>query len=363
MPIETKKISELFNKKKEHYFLIILLLVALYFLYLILHPFIGSFLFAGIFASAFFPIHHKIMKTAKINKEASSLILILLLIILVFIPGLFLLVNVFEETIQLTTTLRNSNLLSGSNRWENVILNLHQFLSETIPFDIGIETLRSQAIKVENFVSNKLVFYINDLVGNTFLIFINFIFFILFLYTLMTQGKLLKKKIFTWSPLAESDEELILKRFTSLNKVLLMGNSLGGLIQSLISFVLMASFGIEKIFFWSLLIFLCSFIPVFGTSLLFIPMSLYLWFSGSKVLAIIFFAIMTITFLIIENLFKPRFIGERLKMNSLLVLFCLLGGVKFFGLVGIFYGPLLASLFLTLMEIVEKKFELNQENT
>jgi predicted PurR-regulated permease PerM len=55
--------------------------------------------------------------------------------------------------------------------------------------------------------------------------------------------------------------------------------------------------------------------------------------------------------LIIENWFKPWFIGQRIKINSLFVLFCIIGGISYFGIPGIFYGPIIGIVFLTLVDL------------
>ena len=53
-------------------------------------------------------------------------------------------------------------------------------------------------------------------------------------------------------------------------------------------------------------------------------------------------------------------IGKGMHMNSLLVFIGIIGGIKLFGILGIIYGPLIITIFLTLAEIyrVEYKEEL-----
>ena len=60
--------------------------------------------------------------------------------------------------------------------------------------------------------------------------------------------------------------------------------------------------------------------------------------------------------LLVENWFKPLFIGQRIKINSLFVLFCIIGGMSYFGIAGIFYGPLAGTVFLTLVQLYQEKY-------
>jgi predicted PurR-regulated permease PerM len=53
----------------------------------------------------------------------------------------------------------------------------------------------------------------------------------------------------------------------------------------------------------------------------------------------------------VDSLLKPRLVGRRVKMHTLLVFFSIIGGLKMFGIIGIIYGPLVITAFLTLAEI------------
>jgi len=44
-------------------------------------------------------------------------------------------------------------------------------------------------------------------------------------------------------------------------------------------------------------------------------------------------------------------LNRKIKINPLIILFSILGGVEFFGAVGILAGPVLVSAFLSLMKI------------
>ena len=60
---------------------------------------------------------------------------------------------------------------------------------------------------------------------------------------------------------------------------------------------------------------------------------------------------------IIEYLVKPRVIGKGMQMNSLLVFVGIIGGIKLFGILGIIYGPLIITIFLTLAEIYRLEYK------
>ena len=57
-----------------------------------------------------------------------------------------------------------------------------------------------------------------------------------------------------------------------------------------------------------------------------------------------------------RNLLKPFFISSRTNIHPLLLFFAVLGGIQAFGLIGVVAGPLIATLFLTLLEIYIQGF-------
>jgi predicted PurR-regulated permease PerM len=58
-----------------------------------------------------------------------------------------------------------------------------------------------------------------------------------------------------------------------------------------------------------------------------------------------------------EYLFKPKLVGQRVQMHPLLVFFAIIGGLKLFGILGIIYGPLVVTGFLTLAEIYRTNYQ------
>ena len=57
-----------------------------------------------------------------------------------------------------------------------------------------------------------------------------------------------------------------------------------------------------------------------------------------------------------DNLIRPIFIGRGVRMHLMLVFFGILGGMMAFGLIGLFTGPLVITLFLFLMEVFRRDF-------
>jgi predicted PurR-regulated permease PerM len=53
----------------------------------------------------------------------------------------------------------------------------------------------------------------------------------------------------------------------------------------------------------------------------------------------------------LDNVLRPILVGKDTKMHELMIFFSTLGGIMMFGITGIFIGPLIASLFVTIWEL------------
>ena len=73
-----------------------------------------------------------------------------------------------------------------------------------------------------------------------------------------------------------------------------------------------------------------------------------LLFGGHMVAAIVIVAAGTVVLFIADHFVRPTIIGNATALPFLAVLFGILGGVETLGLVGLFIGPVVMTLFVTL---------------
>jgi predicted PurR-regulated permease PerM len=103
---------------------------------------------------------------------------------------------------------------------------------------------------------------------------------------------------------------------------------------------------------------LLAFLPIVGIGVVLLPAAVILFINGriaAGVFFIVFYAVITVC---VEYLFKPRIVGQRVQMHTLLVFLSIIGGLKLFGILGIIYGPLVMTAFLTLTDIYHRSYEM-----
>jgi predicted PurR-regulated permease PerM len=102
---------------------------------------------------------------------------------------------------------------------------------------------------------------------------------------------------------------------------------------------------------WGAVMAVAAFMPIVGIGVVLLPTALILYLKGSgwQALATVFFYLI-LTF-VVDYLFKPKFVGNQANLPPLLVLLSIIGGISLSGVMGIIYGPLAVTAFLTLTEM------------
>jgi predicted PurR-regulated permease PerM len=113
--------------------------------------------------------------------------------------------------------------------------------------------------------------------------------------------------------------------------------------------------GLPSPVLWGVVTAFTSLIPLVGSGAVWLPASLILLASGSTGKAIFLAAWGGGLVSMCDNVVRPLVIGGRTHLNPLLIFFSLLGGVQLFGLVGLFLGPVIVSVTIVLLGLLEER--------
>lgn len=185
---------------------------------------------------------------------------------------------------------------------------------------------------------------------------VNFFFMILIIFYLLIDSHRLASFIIELSPLPDDQDEKLIQKFKDMAGAILIGNGLGGIIQGALGGAVFAMFGFKSPFLWGVIMALMAFLPIVGIGIVFIPASIYLFLYGRFAAGIFFIVFYVLLSGGIEYFFKPKLVGKRVQMHTLLVFLSIIGGLKLFGILGIIYGPLVVTAFLTLSDIYESSY-------
>jgi len=231
-----------------------------------------------------------------------------------------------------------------------------QDMADLLNIEINLSDLYERFLTKAQGYSGKVIGTVNSWVSDTLSFIFNFLIMLLASYSIFVDGDKLKEFVFKLSPLPYEQEQMILTKFSQMNYVTLVCNGIGGVIQGILAGIGLWMCGFNAIFLWSTIMVILAFIPLVGISIITIPASLYLIATGKVTSGVLFFCYTGTMALFVENWFKPKFMGKRIKVNSLLLLFYIIAGMGTFGMAGIFYGPLVCIIFLTMVQLFQEYY-------
>jgi predicted PurR-regulated permease PerM len=344
--------------KKEHIFLIFVLfltLLSIYLLYQILSPFLTSLLWAIFLAMAFYPVFKKLQHLLKKKEALSAAIMTLFMLSGIVLPFSLLMASLAVEVVDIyrrieeminTGQLQTYMEMIGEIpilKWIFMRLNQSLDLSQKEPLDFLLKNLQ----QVTTFLFNQTSKIVKGL--STFIM--GFFFTLLSLYYLFKDGDRLFERLKEVIPLPSKERDLLIHRFKDMVYATIYGGILIAIIQGLLGGLSFWVLGLASPIFWGTAMAFLSFIPVGGTALIWVPASILLLVQGAFLKGIILLGLGVFGISMVDNLLRPFFISTRTKIHPLLLFFAVLGGIQVFGLIGLVAGPLIVTLFLTLIEI------------
>jgi predicted PurR-regulated permease PerM len=159
------------------------------------------------------------------------------------------------------------------------------------------------------------------------------------LYYFLKDGSALRAAIVEHGPLPAAHAEEILTRLYSRAGSVIRGSLLVAALYGVLTGIGFFIFGLPSAILWGAVTAVASFIPGIGVLLIVVPGIVSLYLSGNIVGAIGLL---------------PRLLGGKEKIHPMLMLFAVLGGLSFFGPIGLLLGPLALCLLLTLLESYPK---------
>jgi predicted PurR-regulated permease PerM len=164
------------------------------------------------------------------------------------------------------------------------------------------------------------------------------------------------------SPLPEEYENELIKRFFTVSRATLKGTLLIGLLKGALGALTFWIFGIRSPILWGTVMVILSVIPMVGAWLVMYPAAIILIIIGQVWQGIAIFLIAAIIIGNIDNVLGPKLVARDAGMHDLLIFFSTLGGISVFGMMGFIIGPIIAALFLTILDVYAIEFRLQLDS-
>lgn len=338
---------------------LILLLFTLYLVVELFWIFVTPIVLGLVLVSIFQPVYKRALGVCRGQKYIAASLVLLMIILCVSLPFSFFLSQLSKQAFEFYQSKNVGNLLGGplsSFSSQHPLIERIQDLAARFGMDVSAEKIVSSITQLTSSFGLMLYDKLSELASNALMIMFNFIVTILIVFTFFVTGPELKKYIMELSPLPEQEKEYLVRQFTEITKAVFVSNGLVSLLEGILGGLGIYFFGLGPGLFWGVVIALSAFLPVVGCWIVILPATVILLSDGDTGLAIAYFCYNTLYLGICELVIKPKLIGGKSRVHIVLVLLSVLGGVNLFGVLGIFYGPLVVTMFLTLIEIYKEHY-------
>ncbi len=339
------------------YALILLLLILVFF---IVKPYVMAILTGIVLVYVFKPLYNFILKFLK-NKHISSLVTILLIIIIILIPIFLVLNTIVEETSTIYAKMRykvtsgtifptdcdmNQSYCSFFNKVNNLVVSPHikDFFAQLSrkAFDFVIDKVSSIVVKLPSIIINLLIMFFT-------------------MHYFFIEGDKFYAKLFKILPIKDKQKKKLFKKIKVVSEGVVYGQIVTAIVQGLLAVIGYYLFGVTSPWLLGILTAFTALIPVVGTGIVWVPLSVYLFLQGvinnsspDILRAIGLFAYCSLIVSLIDNFVKPKIISDKTRMHPLIILLGVLGGLAAFGVVGVFIGPLVLAIMMEAIIAYEK---------
>ena len=348
---------------EEHRYLrfsfLILFLIVLYFVYRIFQPFLLPISLAVILATLCFPVFNWTCQRLQSRRNWAALLTCIWVTAIIIVPFVVLVILL---TAQMTEVYQQFQSRLESGAWQE-FLNL-QDNPRLKPWTDWI----GQYTDLENFdlmgslgagLQQVSLFFLRQstsIVSGIFRVTMNFLIMLVCMFFIFRDGEYLTEMFKTLTPLTESYRQLIVKTFQEVSKATVIGTLLTAVAQGVSGGLLYWILGIPNALLWGCLTALFSLLPIVGTGIVWGPWASYFFLTHSTIQGIIL-VIGGLLVGVMDNFLRALFIEGKAEMHTFIVFLSIMGGIGYFGLVGMIFGPIIVALGLTFLELYKREFQ------
>jgi predicted PurR-regulated permease PerM len=308
--------------------------------FLIIRPFIVSILSAAILSYMFYPLYLILMKApipGKRTKEVCAMLTCVIIISMVLVPVIVVSNLMIDE-------------IKGGYVYLQGYLNSPQFSINALPPILAkifkyIPQYKSMIYDAVSQLLGVLQYYLMNMPN----LIVNMMVMVFSTYYFLKHGNDLYRYFSELIPLPKRRLAQILKRFDDLSRGMIIGQVFVGVIQGVLAWLGFLLLGVPNPLLFGFLTVIISIIPLLGAAIVWFPIVIYLFIVGSatgeywRAVTLLLYGSLIIS--TIDNLIKPKIVGDRAKVHPLMILIGILGGIQLFGIPGILIGPMILAIF------------------
>jgi len=179
---------------------------------------------------------------------------------------------------------------------------------------------------------------------------------IFLLYYLLKDGNALLAWIRELTPLPDDVQDDFYRELDAVMWAVLVGHVLIAIIQGTLAGLGLLATGIPNAAFWTVIMIVLSLIPLVGSFLVWGPAVAFLLLTNEPVLAVALLVYSTIIVGLSDAYLRPILVDRYADLNPAVIILGVLGGVYAFGVMGLFYGPVVLGALIATLNVLNDHY-------
>ena len=329
-------------------------LIVLYFVFQIFRPFLGAIALAVVLTSLSFPLFEFICAKLKGRRGWAALATCLMLTLVIVVPIVLLFIMLANQVGQVYGQFQDY-LSKGQFHGIESLQKIPLIQKPLDWLDKVVDLKRLDLVgNVGSLLQKASVFLLTHstaIVSGVFSLFFNFFVMVVTMFFLFRDGHLLLEEMGRLSPVSQSYTALLSKTFREVARATVVGSLVTAAAQGFAAGIIFWALGVPNALFWGTACGFFSLVPVVGATLVWAPWAIYLLVSGHVITGILMIALQALVVGSLDNILRPMLIEGKIQMHTMIVFFAIMGGIAYFGVLGMVFGPIIVALGLTLLEV------------
>ncbi len=186
--------------------------------------------------------------------------------------------------------------------------------------------------------------------------------FVLAFFFLLIDGKEFVMYVKRLIPMKNSYKESLFIKFRDVTQAVFVDTLLVAMMQGALVSIGFIIVGISNPVFWGVIATFFALIPILGAPVVWIPAVFYLFFTEQYWFFIydkaLFLLIYSATIVgLSDNIVRPILLKSTIQVHPFLILLSIMGGLELFSFFGIFIGPIIISLLVSVIQLYKLDFK------
>ncbi|MCK6548624.1 AI-2E family transporter [Myxococcota bacterium] len=309
---------------------------------------------AAVLAAGLGGWHERLARALRGHRNVSALVMTLATVVLILLPITAVVVVVVREAVGAVELFRGALAQGGvAELVERLPEPIASFLREqlgSLTSGGGVEKLASSGAAAAS--------AIGDVLSRGGAMLVNVVLMLIAFDFLLVDGRKLVDWIVETSPLRGRHMRELIGELRVVVRSVLGSTIITAAVQAVFAMIGYAIAGVPQFVFFGILTFFSAFIPSVGTALVALPLVGLLVILGHPWAALFLGLWSTVAVGLVDNLIRPLLMKDDVGLHGAIVFFSLLGGLAFFGAVGLIAGPIVVALFVSAVRIGKRDFKL-----